>query len=268
MGAHMTHGEGRAETMKTPSAKAKSKAGRGVGARHAAHSSEAERKVLEWQESPLSGEERLADRALRLLEEQIVTLQLPPGSVWSEAALSARIKIGRTPVREALQRLAADLLVVIMRRHGVMISQIDIQNQLFVLETRRQLEGMIASRAARRATPEEREKLLVIADAMSAAGKRDDVIGYLRYYFFSKKLLREACRNPYAGRSIETLHSLSRRFYFTYHKQFGDLSVVADLHAEQARAAARGDEKGALEVSDRILAHAEAFTKRTVTNSF
>jgi DNA-binding GntR family transcriptional regulator len=108
----------------------------------------------------------------------------------------------------------------------------------------------------------------VIADAMSAAGKRNDVIGYLRYYFFAKKIQSEACRNPYAQRSIATLHSLSRRYYFIYHKQFGDLSVVADLLAVQARAAARGDEKGAQDASDRILEHAEAFTKRTVTNNF
>lgn len=232
------------------------------------HNSEAERLLREWEESSLSTEERLADRALRLLEEQIVTLQLAPGSIWSEAALSARIKIGRTPVREAVQRLAADHFVVIMRRHGIMISQINIQDQLFVLEARRQLEGMIASRAARRATPKERERLEIIADAMSAAGKRGDVFEFLRYYFFSKKLLSEACRNPYAARGVATLHSLSRRFYFIYHKQFGDLSVVAELHAAQARATARGDEKEAMVASDRILAHAEAFTKRTVTNNF
>lgn len=229
---------------------------------------DADKLISEWSEATLPGEERLADRALRLLEEQIVTLQLPPGSVWSESALSARIKIGRTPVREAVQRLAADFLVTIMRRHGIMISQINIQDQLFVLEVRRQLEGLVASRAARRATPEEREKLMVIADAMSAAGQRGDVIAYLRYYFFSKRLLMDACRNPYAARSIATLHSLSRRFYFIYHKQLGDLSVVANLHAEQARAAARGDEKGAQETSDNILTHAEAFTKRTVISNF
>ncbi len=252
----------RAATKTKPARRSPSKAHR------PAPKSEAERLIHEWAESPLSGEERLADRALRLLEEQIVTLQLQPGSLWSEAALSARIKIGRTPVREAVQRLAADLIVVIMRRHGIMISKINIQDQLFVLEARRQLEGMIASRAARRATPEEREKLTVIADAISTAGRRGDVIDYLRYYFFSKKLLSEACRNPYAARGIATLHSLSRRFYFIYHKQFGDLALVADLHAAQARCAALGDETGALEASDRILAHAEAFTKRTVTNNF
>ena len=247
----------------------RSKSGRSTGdARSAARQLDAERLVREWDETVLSGEERLADRALRLLEEQIVTLQLPPGSIWSEAALSAKIKIGRTPVREAVQRLAADFLVVIMRRHGIMISQINIQDQLFVLEARRQLEGLIASRAARRATPEERERLVVVADALSAAGRRGDVIDYLRYYFFSKRLLMQACRNPYAARGIAILHSLSRRFYFIYHKQLGDLSVVADLHAEQARAAARGDEKGALEASDAILTHAEAFTKRTVINNF
>ena len=229
---------------------------------------DAERLVSEWSEATLSGEERLADRALRLLEEQIVTLQLPPGSVWSEAALSARIKIGRTPVREAVQRLAADFLVVIMRRHGIMISQINIQDQLFVLEARRQLEGLIASRAARSAARGERGRALGRARALISAGAGGDVIAYLRYYFFSKRLLMEACRNPYAARSIATLHSLSRRFYFIYHKQLGDLSVVANLHAEQARAAARGDEKGAQEASDNILTHAENFTKRTIISNF
>lgn len=233
-----------------------------------ARRADAEDALREWAASAFSKDERLADKALRLLEEQIVTLQLPPGSMWSEAALSAKIKIGRTPVREAVQRLAADRLVVIMRRHGIMISKINIQDQLFVLEARQQLEGMIASRAARRATPKERENLNILADAMSAAGKRGDVFDLLRYYFYSKKLLCEASRNPYAARAVASLHSLSRRFYFTYHKQFGDLSEVAKLHAAQARAAARGDENGALAASERILAHANAFTRQTVINNF
>src|SRR5215510_11452958 len=56
----------------------------------------------------------LTDRAYRELEEMIVTLQLSPGTILSEQALAQRLKIGRTPIREALQRLARDGLVVIM----------------------------------------------------------------------------------------------------------------------------------------------------------
>ena len=58
--------------------------------------------------------ERLADRAYRMLEEMIVTLQLPPGSTWSAIALSERLGIGRTPVLQALQRLVLDQLVEVV----------------------------------------------------------------------------------------------------------------------------------------------------------
>ncbi len=76
----------------------------------------------------------LTDRAYRELEEMIVTLQLVPGTVLSEQALSLRLKIGRTPIREALQRLARDSLVVIMPRRGIMVSEINLRLQLRLLE--------------------------------------------------------------------------------------------------------------------------------------
>ena len=71
----------------------------------------------------------VADRAYRELEEMIVTLQLSPGTVLSEQALSVRLKIGRTPIREALQRLARDGLVAIMPRRGIMVSEINLRLQ-------------------------------------------------------------------------------------------------------------------------------------------
>jgi DNA-binding GntR family transcriptional regulator len=228
---------------------------------------DAKQLLIKLDELELSVHERLADRALRLLEEQIVTLQLAPGTVWSETALSERIKIGRTPVREAVQRLAADYLVVIMRRHGIMISQINVQQQLLVLEARRQLEGYIAGRAARRGTVDEKARLSAIANAMATTGKAGDVFSFLRYYFFSKKLLCQAARNPHAARAIAPLHTLSRRFYFLHHEEFDDLPVVAEHHAAQARAAAIGDEAAAVKASERILDYAEAFTKRIVTGN-
>ena len=94
----------------------------------------------------------LTDRAYRELEEMIVTLQLAPGTVLSEQALSGRLKIGRTPIREALQRLARDGLVVIMPRRGIMVSEINLRLQLRLLEVRRELERLMASLAAERAT--------------------------------------------------------------------------------------------------------------------
>src|SRR5688572_26395478 len=123
---------------------------------------------------PLSPDATLVDRALRALEERFVTLQLPPGSVWTEAALSELLEIGRTPVREAVLRMAMDGLVTVMPRAGIVVSNISIENQLAVLETRRVLEKLVSVRAAHHATGEERTQLRTMADGIERAGKRQD----------------------------------------------------------------------------------------------
>ena len=78
--------------------------------------------------------ETLTEQAYRAIEEQIATLRLKPGDVLSEQMLSATFRIGRTPVREALQRLAREGLVTILPRKGILVSDINPRNQLLVLE--------------------------------------------------------------------------------------------------------------------------------------
>src|SRR5271168_3823387 len=87
--------------------------------------------------------ETLTDKAYRALEEEIVTLRIPPGTVVSEAILSRRLGVGRTPVREALQRLAREWLVIIMPRRGIVVSEIDPVRQLRLLEVRREIERLL-----------------------------------------------------------------------------------------------------------------------------
>lgn len=215
-----------------------------------------------------NGIERMADQAHKTIEEQIVTLQLPPGSVWSENALSERVGIGRTPVREAVQRLAADHIVDVRRRHGIIIPEVNIQQQLLVLETRQQLERLLACRAARRATSAEKLKLATLGEAMEKSGKGGDVITFLRQYFDAKKFFCECARNPFAARAIAPLYTFSRRFYFLYHKELNDLPVVAKLHADVLRAITQGDETRAARTVDRHIEYAMDFTKRILTDHF
>src|SRR5262249_44464891 len=102
--------------------------------------------------APRAAGESLTEKAYRQIEELIVTLQIPPGTVVSEAQLSERLAIGRTPIREALQRLARERLVVVLPRRGIMVSEINVRTQLRLLEVRRELERLIARSAARRAS--------------------------------------------------------------------------------------------------------------------
>jgi DNA-binding GntR family transcriptional regulator len=86
-------------------------------------------------ESPVDSS--LTDKAYLRLEEMIVTLQLKPGEVLSETALTGKLNIGRTPVREALHRLAREGLVMILPRRGILVAEFNIKSQLKMLEVRR-----------------------------------------------------------------------------------------------------------------------------------
>ncbi|HIB21720.1 MAG TPA: GntR family transcriptional regulator, partial [Rhodospirillales bacterium] len=110
--------------------------------------------------------ESLTDRAYRELEEMIVTLQLEPNAVLSETALSQDLGIGRTPIREALQRLAREGLVMILPRKGILVSEINPRKQLLLLAVRREIERLLARASATRLTEKERQQFIEIADGM------------------------------------------------------------------------------------------------------
>jgi biotin operon repressor len=99
----------------------------------------------------------LSDQAFSALEEMIVTLKLPPGSLWSEAMLSESLGIGRTPVREAVQRLAEYHLVLIIKRHGIRIAEVNEPRRQSPAprDRRASSSASIATRAARRAASAE-----------------------------------------------------------------------------------------------------------------
>ncbi|WP_423759341.1 GntR family transcriptional regulator [Burkholderia sp. NLJ2] len=210
----------------------------------------------------------LAEQAHQELEELIVTLELAPGSVWSEASLAEKLNTGRTPVREAAQRLAASHLLQIVPRHGIMITVPNIHDQLLVLETRRELERLIARRAARRASSEEREELRKIADKLDAAGESQDIVAYLRCVYAANQLIAQCSRNRFASEAIAPLYALSRRFYFMYHKRLNDLPAASLQHTRVARAVADGNEQEAGLASDMMLDYIEAFTRDCFTLDF
>lgn len=207
----------------------------------------------------------LTDQAYTLLEEMIVRLQLQPGSAVSEAMLSAQLGIGRTPIREALQRLARDRLVQILPRRGVIVSDINVVSQLRLLEVRREIDRLSARAAARRAQAEEREQFASMAAQFRLAGQSGDDVRFLRVDREFNELCLKAARNEFAEMAMTPLHSLSRRFWYLHFRQAAALAETAELHAAIAEAIARGDERAAAGASDALLDNVEAFTRATVS---
>ena len=196
--------------------------------------------------------ESLAERAWRELEARIVTLALPPGSVLSEAALAAELGLGRTPVREALLRLAGDGLVVILPRRGTVVTDIHVDDQLMVLETRRVLDRLMATMAARRVGPGLATELTEAAAEMADAAAAGDLGRFMRADRTIDALVEEACLNRHAARANGPLHAQCRRFWVRHHRP-GDLERSAACHGAIAAAIAKGDEAGAAAASDALI---------------
>ncbi|MBT4020715.1 MAG: GntR family transcriptional regulator, partial [Alphaproteobacteria bacterium] len=168
------------------------------------------------QDVPQSGS--LTDQAYSKLEELIVTIQLKPGAVLSESALAAQLGIGRTPIREALHRLAREGLVVILPRRGILVSEINIHSQLRLLEVRRKIEEVMVEAATRRATTEERERFRQIASGMRDCVATGDDMAFIRFDDQFNNLVSESCRNEFAAKAIGLTAGLSRRFWFVHNK--------------------------------------------------
>ena len=210
-----------------------------------------------------NGRASLADQAYDRVERMIVTLELKPGTVFSESELSERIGIGRTPLREALQRLAGDSLVVALPRRGMMVTEIHVTEYLALLDTRRVLDRLIVRCACRRISEQQRDSLKRCAADICLAAKENDVDAFMRLDRQCDEILKEAARNPFAVRSVAPLHAHCRRFWSAY-KHNGDLTRSAELHAEIMKAVADADSDQAARASDDLIDYLENFTKEAL----
>ncbi len=196
----------------------------------------------------------LSEIAYRRLEEAIVTLSLRPGAVLTEGHLIDLVGVGRTPVREALIRLAQQGLVEILPRKGVVVTGIEAIDIVAALDAREVLERLIASDAAKRASPAERIAIVAGAKAMRAAAERGDANAYMRLDKEFDSAVAVAARSPYATRAVEPLQALIRRAWYHFERE-DDLLPAARHHVAFAQAVAAADAPAAMAASDALMLH-------------
>lgn len=199
----------------------------------------------------------LAETAYRRLEEAIVTLSLRPGAALTEAQLIDLVGLGRTPVREALIRLAQQGLVEVLPRKGVVVAGINAIDIMAALDAREVLERLIAAEAARRASPAERIAIVETAGAMRAAAEAGDARDYMQLDKELDATVAMAARSPYATRAVEPLQALIRRAWYHFERQ-DDLIPAAQHHVAFAQALATADPDAAMAASDRLMSHLRA----------
>ena len=205
----------------------------------------------------------LSQQAYDKLEEMLVNLELKPGHIYSEKELTQIMGYGRTPLREALQKMSNIDLVEIIPRMGIKVSEIILYRQLAILEARRPLDELIAKCAARRGTEEQRDQLKMMATQMEKATKEKNVKEYLRLDHMFDELIDEASRNTYLTRAIDPLHVHCRRFWAQY-QRYDDLNKTAVLHEKLMRAVANGDEVKSGKVANELVDYLVEFTRKAL----
>ena len=124
--------------------------------------------------SPPGDGASLAEQAYGAIRGMIVSLELAPGDAIREPELTAKLGIGRTPVREALRRLALERLVEVYPRRGMFVTTVDVRDLARLCEVRAVLEPEAARLAAERATRPDLEELNALIEELLDRRRRDD----------------------------------------------------------------------------------------------
>jgi DNA-binding GntR family transcriptional regulator len=192
--------------------------------------------------------ELLADRAYVELRDQIVTLALAPGAPLNEEALGRELQLGRTPLREAVKRLALENLVAVYPRRGTFVTEINITDLAHVSDVRAQLEGHAAYRAAQRLTPELREELDALLAELAEPGT-SAAADLMELDARIHRFVYRSAGNPYLRETLERYLNLSLRIWYLVlgrlphlfervHEHADLLEAIRDGEADRARAIA------------------------------
>jgi DNA-binding GntR family transcriptional regulator len=192
--------------------------------------------------------------AYRQLERLIVTLKLKPGQSLTEAALIDLAGLGRTPVREAVQKLEWEGLVFVRPRSGIEISALDPSDFPKILAVRKGVEMLMAWGAASYALPEHDDMFEEMRSQMQAALDANDIEAFLDADKAFDIVLGEACANPYAVRLAAPLQTHSRRFWYRLRREAGLQSAV-NHHLAIIEAIIRRDPDAAESAAERLIGH-------------
>jgi DNA-binding GntR family transcriptional regulator len=193
---------------------------------------------------PRAGE-LLADRAYADLRDRIVTLAIAPGAPINEDALGRELEMGRTPVREAIKRLALERLVTVFPRRGTFASDINITDLAAISDVRVQLEGHAARRAAERLTAAQRGELEALIAEIDEREGSTDADTLMRLDAHVHRSVYAWAGNAYLQETLERYLNLSLRIWYLVldrlphlfdrvHEHRELLVAIRDGHADRA----------------------------------
>lgn len=199
-----------------------------------------------------------AERAYNQIKKKIVTIELPPGSVISEAGLMEELSLGRTPVREALKQLQAENLVVVTPRRGMYVADITITDLTQIFEIRVELESLCVRLAAQRASPAQLAQLRELVQKYKSADVKDKrFLIELDSEFHS--LLARATQNKFLIKELEYFYNLALRIWYLAINYAMAQDIDIEAHIGILEAIESGEDEKA---SQRMRRHIETFHEK------
>lgn len=203
----------------------------------------------------------LSEQAYHSIRRMIIELELEPGAVVRDEVLRQRLGLGRTPIREAIQRLALEQFVTVVPRQGVFVSGVEVAELALLYETRAVLEPYAARLAARRGHQTHWQQM---AEVLSRPPSEVDPLGVDRA---CHELMWQAASNRFLTSTLDVLYAQSDRLWHMYLAHDVDMDQPLQEHVAILEALAAGDADLAAE---RVESHVRAFDgqiRRAVTAS-
>jgi DNA-binding GntR family transcriptional regulator len=196
-----------------------------------------------------------ADRAYAAVREMIVSLELRPGAVIDERSLMGRLGIGRTPLREAVRRLAQERLVEVFPRRGTFVTSVEIRDLAQLAEVRLVLETHAAGLAAERAGDDDRAALQALIDELP----HESTLGTRELIALDERIHRQVYRcthNAFLEATLEEYYVLALRIWYLALDRARELEQAVLGHRELLEAIRDGD---AEEAASTMRQHVQDF---------
>lgn len=219
------------------------------------------RVAREQAEESAEGIDGDAEAAYMQLKQQIVSLQLRPGTTVREAELQEQLGLRRTPLREALRRLAHDEMLQIYPRHGIVIANPGMIEMRAMFEARVALESAVAGLAAQRRTAEELAELERLHTEMRTGVAQRDFARWQRAHAPFHALIVTAARNRLLEKYVMHHALLNTWLWNIYEDARGERTAAYTDHSAILQALRSGDASAAqaamqqhvLEAKERLI---------------
>jgi len=189
--------------------------------------------------APDLGPESLGEQAYMQLRQMIVRLDFAPSDVLREDELRVLLGIGRTPIREALQRLQREHFVTVIPRRGMFVSGIEVSELSMLFETRAVLEPYAARLAALRGTDEQWDDMeATLARTADPSLDDEDQLALDRR---CHEIIWAASGNRFLLDTLDMLYAQSDRLWHLYLADVSDMQHAVDEHQTILSALRAGD---------------------------